>query len=95
MMPASVVVPTLGGARLARVLDSLAAQTVGHQTLVVDDGTGDPAIAELVARHEDTELLALERNSGFSRACNLAAGQAAGDALVLLNDDCVVEPGFL
>jgi hypothetical protein len=95
MTPVSVVVPTLGGARLARVLDSLAVQTLGHETLVVDDGTGDPAIAGLVARHEDTELLALEHNSGFSRACNLAAARAAGEALVLLNDDCVVEPDFL
>ena len=95
MKAVSVVVPTLGGSRLARVLDSLAAQTVPHQTLVVDDGTGDPAIEGLVGRHEDSELLALERNSGFSRACNLAAERADGDALVLLNDDCVVEPDFL
>jgi hypothetical protein len=95
MKAISVVVPTLGGPRLARVLDSLAGQTVEHETLVVDDGSGDPAIAELVGSRERTELVALERNSGFSRACNVAADRAGGDALVLLNDDCVVAPDFL
>ena len=39
----SVVVPTLGAARLERLLDSLAAQTAAHQTIVVDNGSGDGA----------------------------------------------------
>ena len=95
MTAISVVVPTIGGPRLARVLDSLAGQTLPHQTLVVDDGSGAPAIAELVRERDGVELLALERNSGFSRACNLAAQRVDGDVLVLLNDDCVVDEGFL
>ena len=95
MSAISVVVPTIGGPGLARVLDSLAAQTVPHETLVVDDGAGLPEIARVVASHEGTELIALARNEGFSRACNLAANAADGDALVLLNDDCVVDRDFL
>jgi GT2 family glycosyltransferase len=95
MTAVSVVVPTLGGSRLARVLESLAAQTAAHETMVVDDGSGDPAIADLVARYATSQLIPLERNSGFSHACNVAAQRAAGEALVLLNDDCVVEPDFL
>jgi N-acetylglucosaminyl-diphospho-decaprenol L-rhamnosyltransferase len=95
MTAVSVVVPTLGGPRLARALESLAVQTVPHETLVVDDGTGDPEIAGLVARHADAQLVALAINSGFSRACNLAAQRADGEVLVLLNDDCVVERNFL
>jgi GT2 family glycosyltransferase len=39
--------------------------------------------------------LRLDRNEGYSRAVNLAARRAEGDALVLLNDDCVVEPGYV
>ncbi len=37
----------------------------------------------------------MERNSGFSRAVNAGAARAGGEALVLLNDDCVVDPDFL
>ena len=40
-------------------------------------------------------MIRLDRNAGYSRAINLAAREAAGDALVLLNDDCVCDPGFV
>ncbi len=36
---ATVIVPTLGGKRLERMLDSLAGQSVAHQTIVVDNGS--------------------------------------------------------
>ncbi len=37
----------------------------------------------------------LDSNLGYSRAVNLAAARAEGDALVLLNDDSVVDPGYV
>jgi GT2 family glycosyltransferase/glycosyltransferase involved in cell wall biosynthesis len=88
----SVVVPTVGGPRLARVLDSLAEQSADHQVIVVDDGS--PAGIEVEGR-DRVEVLRLDTNSGFSRAVNAAAELADGEALVLLNDDCVVDPDFL
>jgi GT2 family glycosyltransferase len=92
---ATVIVPTHSGAdRIGALLDSLAAQTVSHQLLVVDnassDGTGD-----VLARYPDVEAIRLERNLGFGRAVNLAARRADGTALVLVNDDCVCDPGFV
>ena len=39
-------------------------------------------------------MLSLSRNEGFSRAVNRAARAAAGDVIVLVNDDCICEPGF-
>jgi N-acetylglucosaminyl-diphospho-decaprenol L-rhamnosyltransferase len=92
MTSISVVVPTLGGPRLDRVLRSLAAQTVPAQVIVVDDGSSDGVD---VPADGGVELLRIETNSGFSRAVNLAAGRADGTALVLLNDDCVVDADFL
>jgi len=91
----SVVVPTLGPARLERLLDSLADQTLAHQTIVVDNGSADGEVARLCTRYEDVEALRLERNAGYSRACNLGAARADGDAVVLLNDDCVCDPEFV
>ncbi len=41
------------------------------------------------------EVLRMERNAGFSRAVNAAARLATGDVLVLVNDDCVCDPGFV
>ena len=92
---ATVVVPThLGGRRLERVLDSLAAQTAPVRTIVVDNA-GPADIAEIVGRHEFAEHLRLEENVGFGRAINRAAALSRDDALVLVNDDCVCHPGFV
>jgi GT2 family glycosyltransferase len=90
---ATVVVPThLGGRRLERVLDSLAAEPV--RTIVVDNA-GPTEIAEIVGRHAFAEHLRLEENVGFGRAINRAAARSHEDALVLVNDDCVCHPGFV
>jgi GT2 family glycosyltransferase/glycosyltransferase involved in cell wall biosynthesis len=92
MSSITVVVPTLGGPRLARVLASLAEQSADHQVIVVDDGSPEGIEA---AAADGVEVLRMETNSGFSRAVNAAAERAEGEALVLLNDDCVVDPDFL
>lgn len=91
----TVVVPTLGAERLERLLDSLAAQTLAHQTIVVDNGSRDGAVRALGERHESVEVVRLEANAGYSRAVNLGAQRGDGDVLVLLNDDCVCDPGFV
>jgi glycosyltransferase involved in cell wall biosynthesis/GT2 family glycosyltransferase len=41
------------------------------------------------------EVLALGRNLGYTRAVNLGARRADGERIVLLNDDCVCDPGFV
>ncbi len=46
-------------------------------------------------RYPGVLLLALERNLGFGRAVNAGAARATGDAIVLVNNDVVVEPGFV
>ena len=90
-MTATVIVPTWNGAgRVARLLPSLDGDA---QVIVVDNGSSD-GTADVVGRFPDVELLSLPRNEGFSRAVNRAAAAAEGDAIVLVNDDCVCSPGF-
>jgi GT2 family glycosyltransferase len=94
-MSATIVVPTrLGGSRLARLLDSLARQSVPSRAIVVDNAAPE-GVAELVAQHDFAEHLRLEENAGFARAVNLAAARSEEDALVLVNDDCRCEPRFV
>jgi glycosyltransferase involved in cell wall biosynthesis/GT2 family glycosyltransferase len=91
----SVIIPSLaGGQRLREVLDSLARQTVEHETIVVDNGSGG-AVSRVVAGRSGVEVVALAANAGFSRAVNIAAARAAGERLVLVNDDSVCDPGFV
>jgi N-acetylglucosaminyl-diphospho-decaprenol L-rhamnosyltransferase len=90
-----VIVPTVTPSLAARLLRSLAAGDQGFETIVVDNGTGAAALEEAAAGLEGASVLRLEKNAGYSRAVNLAARRAQGDALVLLNDDSVVDEGYV
>lgn len=91
-----MIVPTArGGERLRRLLASLAAdEAVPAQTIVVDNASGDPALARDGGLREGVEVLRMGENAGFGRAVNAAARVAGGEVLVLVNDDCVCDPGF-
>jgi N-acetylglucosaminyl-diphospho-decaprenol L-rhamnosyltransferase len=93
---ATVIIPTRrAGRRLDRVLASLSAPGADPEVIVVDNASGDPGLAQLATSYPGTEVLPLDRNQGYSRAVNHAARRASGEALVLLNDDCVVAPGYV
>jgi GT2 family glycosyltransferase len=103
-MRATVVIPTVDGReRLLRALASLHEQTRGPDEIVVVDNASRDGTAEAVARDfPGVRLLPSERNLGFGRAINRAVRDASGsapptpgDALVLVNNDVVVEPDFL
>jgi GT2 family glycosyltransferase len=87
----SAIVPTLGArARLERHLPSVCAslEAAGQpwEVIVVDDGAGletAPAPARLVSP---------PRSGGYGPAVNAGAAAAAGDLLLILNDDVELEP---
>jgi GT2 family glycosyltransferase len=94
-MSASVIVPTTsGGERIGRLLDSLEDGAENHEVIVVDNGSRD-STREVLENRSGVEVIRSETNLGYGRAINLAARQASGDVLVLLNDDCVCDPGFV
>ena len=97
MPAATVIVPSQApaGGRLDRLLDSLAAQTVEHETIVVDNASPGGAVDATCSRYPFADVVALDRNAGFSLPMNLGARRASTDTLVLLNDDCVCDPDFV
>lgn len=82
-------------ARLRRLLDSLALQTAGHETIVVDNASPGGIVSRVCDDYGFARSIALERNAGFSVPVNLAAREAAGEVLVLINDDCVVDRDYV
>lgn len=68
----------------------------GGRVVVVDNASGDGSAEGVAAGFPHVELVRLDRNVGFARANNLAAGRA-GDCefLLLLNPDTVVRPGAI
>jgi N-acetylglucosaminyl-diphospho-decaprenol L-rhamnosyltransferase len=81
--------------RLDRALD----------VFVVDNGSRDGSVSMMQRRFPNVELIASSRNRGYASANNLAlerilirwrlAGRPVGNAVLLLNTDCFVEPDSL
>ena len=99
-MIVSVVIPTYQrAAAVRRVLDSLRDQTIPaneYEALVVVDGSTDGTVEVLAGLRPPFELhVASQPNRGRAAARNVGIGLAAGDVVVLLDDDMVVTRGLL
>ena len=90
-----MTVPTVTPSLAVHLVDSLARSGGRFETIVVDNGTGAPELDDAASRLEGGRVMRLGENLGYSRAVNKAARSAQGDLLVLLNDDSVVDPGFV
>jgi GT2 family glycosyltransferase len=95
MSTATVIVPTVTPDRVSGLLDSLSQASGDFETVVADNGTGSAALKRSVAELDGGQVLSLPANLGYSRAVNEAAKVAQGEVLVLLNDDSVVEEGYV
>ena len=97
---ASVVVVTRDNLAFLRLcLESLlACAERPRELIVVDNGSSDgtrPYLAELAERNPNVRALTNDSNRGFAAGCNQGAALAAGDVLVLINDDTAVSRGWL
>lgn len=93
-----IVVNYNSGPRLATCLSHLpsAAAQTSLEVLVVDNASGDGSADFLRAeRPPSVRLLEPGRNLLFTGAVNLAAAQARGDLVLVLNPDMVAEPGSI
>jgi N-acetylglucosaminyl-diphospho-decaprenol L-rhamnosyltransferase len=93
---ADVVIPTWRARdMLERCLRALGADPSDKRVIVVDNASGD-GTAELVReRFPEVLLVELPANVGFGRAVNAGVRAGDGDAIVLINNDVLVEPGFV
>ena len=77
---------------LERSLPAATEQADSH-VVVVDNASAD-ATGELAERY-GAECLGLERPLSYAAAINEAIARTGGEALLLLNADCVLAPGFV
>jgi GT2 family glycosyltransferase len=95
-MRATVVIPTFNAVGLlSEALSALEAQTVPHDVVVVDNGSTDGTANVLAQRFPDVSVVRLDENTGFGRAVNRGVAEAAGEIVVLINNDVVCIPDFL
>jgi GT2 family glycosyltransferase len=78
---------------LERSLPAAVSQDPAAEVVVIDNGCTD-ATAELAARH-GARRLRIEPRRSYAAAINEAIAGTGGDAVLLLNADCFLRPGFL
>jgi GT2 family glycosyltransferase len=66
-----------------------------REIFLVDNGSTDETPAVVAKRFPSVHLLRSDHNLGFARANNLAAREAQGQFLLLLNSDAAVQPESL
>lgn len=76
-------------------LRHLAAQTLAHRTILIDNGSDDETSARVAADWPEVTLRRLPENRGFAEACNAGVAACEGELVVLLNNDVDVRPDFL
>ena len=62
---------------------------------MVDNGSNDDSIAFLERTYPDIKVLRNDTNQGFCQPNNLAAAEARGDVLALINNDMRAHPDWL
>lgn len=65
------------------------------EVFLVDNGSRDDSIAQVRAAYPHIKLIENGCNNGFGRACNQAIRQAAGEFVLLLNNDAHVQSDAL
>ncbi len=93
----SVAIANMNGRRyLAPCLQALAAQTrQPDEVVVVDSASADGSQELLATDFADVRLVDLQRRPGIAAAFNACVSHTRGDAVVLLNNDTEVAPGWL
>lgn len=66
-----------------------------YEVILVDNASEDDSVAFVKEHFPDVRIIQADRNLGFAGGNNLGVGEARGRLVVLLNNDVVVEPGWL
>jgi N-acetylglucosaminyl-diphospho-decaprenol L-rhamnosyltransferase len=92
---AAVVVNFESGPLLVECVSSLLADTSAGpmELVVVDNGSRDDSIAELVAAHPVVRVVRAPGNVGYARAANLGTAATRAAIVAVINPDTVVQPG--
>ena len=77
------------------ITSAVAADSGSAEIIVVDNASTDGSVEMLHGEFPDIRLIRNTENLGFARASNQGIEASSGRYVLLLNPDCVVQPGAL
>lgn len=88
-MKVTIVIPNYNGKHfMASCLESLENQTYkDFKTIIVDNASSDGSLEYLSCHYPELEVIALNKNYGFSKAVNVGIAHASTPYVILLNND--------
>ncbi|MGA9349186.1 MAG: glycosyltransferase [Anaerolineae bacterium] len=97
---ASIIIPNWNGRELLEqclpsVVEAVRSDGESHEIIVVDNHSTDDSVRFLKANYPEVKVLELDRNRGFAGGCNAGAAESQNELLVFLNNDMIVDRGFL
>ncbi len=77
------------------ILKAVRADGRNHEILVVDNASTDGSVESVKKCFPEVRVLPLEENLGFAEGNNAGVRAASNDIVILLNNDMIVDPGFI
>jgi|UniRef100_UPI00404B4BF3 O-antigen biosynthesis protein len=97
-MQVSFIIPLFNCLDLTQAMIASLQETLprklSHEIILVDDGSTDGTREWLATLNEPFRVIYNDRNLGYAASNNRGAGLAQGEALVLLNNDLLLSPGW-
>ncbi len=98
MMSASVIIPVWNGAStIADCLKNIFANSGAnlHEVICVDNASHDNSASLIQSLYPHVKIIHEAVNLGFAGGVNAGIDAATGDLFILINQDCLVLPGWL
>jgi GT2 family glycosyltransferase/glycosyltransferase involved in cell wall biosynthesis len=97
---ASIIIPNWNGRELLEqclpsVVGAVRSDRGDHEIIVVDNHSTDDSVRFLKANYPEVKVLELDMNRGFAGGCNAGAAESQSAIIVFLNNDMIVDRGFL
>ncbi|MBQ5675094.1 MAG: glycosyltransferase family 2 protein [Lachnospiraceae bacterium] len=95
-MKTTVIIPNYNGMQfLEACLSSLREQKYDFETILVDNASGDDSLLYVRENFPEVQVIAADKNEGFSAAVNRGIKAATTPYVLLLNNDTRVEKDFV